>query len=71
MVTMAPIEDIKAEIAKILTKYDRALKVEASIDGDNIEFEYSPNEIVEECWEDFYSLGNSILPKLLSRDIAV
>jgi hypothetical protein len=68
---MAPIDDIKADIVKILTKYDRALKVEASIDGDNIEFEYSPNEIVEECWEDFYSLGNSILPKLLSRDIAV
>jgi len=71
VVAMSRIEEITAEIVKILTKYDHALKAEAITDGDNIEFEYSPNEIVEECWEDFYSLGNSILPKLLSRDIAV
>ena len=68
---MESIEVITYKIREILTKYDRALKAEATVDGDNIEFEYGPSEIVDDCWEEFYEIGNSILPRLLNREIAI
>ena len=68
---MAAVESIAAKIIEILARHDYALKLEATIDGAKIEFENGPNEIIDDCWEEFYALGNSILPMLLKREISI
>ena len=65
------IDELAREMKIILEKYNLELKEVATIDEGEIEFEDGPNDILDECWEEFHAIANSVLPDLLTGAVKV